>query len=118
MPKHVLLVEDDEDIREILSELLVATGYRVTAVTNGEEALRALRRELPDVVVLDLMMPVMDGWELRRRMLSDPELRDVPVIVMSGAADLHESASTLQVARVLEKPVPLDRILAAVRHAA
>ncbi|HVJ89679.1 MAG TPA: response regulator [Labilithrix sp.] len=112
--KHVLIVEDDADIREILAEMLTASGYRVTSVSNGLEALQALARDTPSVVVLDLMMPVMDGWELRQRMLADPALRDIPVIIMSGSANLAQSTMHLRPARVLRKPVPLNDVLDAV----
>jgi CheY-like chemotaxis protein len=112
----VLIVEDDEDIRELLAEMLQDHGYEVHQASNGAEALDELQKaEKPNVVLLDLMMPIMDGWEFRARMLRDPELVDIPVVVVSGAADLQESVRPLRAARVLTKPVKWPALLETVK---
>ena len=106
----VLIVEDDADLREMMAQLLSLEGYRSHTVANGLEALQYLERgDRPDVVLLDLMMPVMDGWEFRRRQLQDPDLADVPVIVLSAldpsrAVDVNGTA-------FLKKPLDFDRLL-------
>lgn len=115
MSSLVLVVEDDIEIRELLAEMLADAGYRVSVASNGAEALARLAEERPSLVILDLMMPVMDGWTLRARMLSDPSLADIPVIVVSGAADLPRATASLAAARVLAKPVRWPTLLAAVR---
>src|SRR4026209_1380362 len=81
----VLIVEDDQDLREMMAQLLTLEGYEAATVGNGREALEYLHgRPNPHVILLDLMMPVMDGWEFHRRMEADPTLALVPVIVLSA----------------------------------
>lgn len=112
----VLIIEDDDEIREILAEMLTDKGYPVITARNGVEGLTAMRSSLlPCVVLLDLMMPVMDGWALRREMLADPKLAQIPVVVVSGAADLESKASQLKAACVLTKPVKWPVLLDSVR---
>lgn len=83
---RVLVVEDDEDIRAELVEILTEEGYLVAAVVNGAEALEALAQgPLPCTVLLDLEMPVVDGWDVLRRMRGDARLRDVKVVVLSAS---------------------------------
>jgi CheY-like chemotaxis protein len=83
---RVLVVEDHDDSREMLEEFLAQEGFAVESATNGLKALeRLLHGPLPDVVLLDLMMPVMTGWDLMARMEQDATLRTVPVVVVSGA---------------------------------
>src|SRR5687768_16141835 len=87
---RVLVVEDHADSRELLAEFLEALGYEVDVAGHGLEALERLRgAPLPAVMVLDLMMPVMSGWELMRHVREDPALRSLPVVVVSGAGDAH-----------------------------
>jgi len=84
---RLLLVEDDEDIRESLTAALEERGYPVEVAENGLEALDKLRSGCrPAVILLDLMLPVMDGWAFRSELLQDPELAGIPVIVLSAAA--------------------------------
>jgi CheY-like chemotaxis protein len=113
---HLLLVEDDSEIRELLTEMLEGEGFSVALATNGVEALERLRRDRPCVVILDLMMPVMDGWQLRSRMLDDASLADIPVIVVSGAGDLVETSAALQAKDVFAKPVRWPILLDAIRR--
>src|SRR4026209_1348307 len=84
-PCPVLIVEDDEDLREMMAQLLTLEGFVAATVANGREALEYLQHaSKPDVILLDLMMPVMDGWEFRRRQQADPDLAPLPVIVLSA----------------------------------
>jgi CheY-like chemotaxis protein len=110
----VLIVEDDEDLRDMMAQMLAIEGFAATAVANGREALDYLRRAIkPHVILLDLMMPVMDGWEFRRRQQADPELAPVPVIVLS-ALDRSRAAPVDAIA-FLKKPLDFDRLLELVR---
>jgi CheY-like chemotaxis protein len=111
MAGGVLIVEDDEDIRADLAAILGLKGWPVEQAANGLEALEHMRRELPCVVLLDLMMPEMNGWELRAAMKNDVRLRDVPVVVVSGAGRLDESTAALDAAAVLPKPFELAQLL-------
>ncbi len=112
----VLVVDDDEDIRLTLRELLEDEKYDVWTAQNGQVALDLLRRaaHLPSLILLDLMMPVKDGFAFRTEQRADPKLAAVPVIVMSAAADLRAKSARLGVAHHLCKPVDLDTLLAAI----
>ena len=111
----VLIVEDDADLREMMSQLIALEGYRAHTVANGREALEYLRREhRPELILLDLMMPVMDGWEFRREQRKDPAIADVPVVVLS-ALDPSRGAD-IGAIEFLKKPLDFDRLLALVRQ--
>ena len=110
----VLIVEDDEDLREMMAQLLTIEGFKAATVANGREALDYLHANKPDVILLDLMMPVMDGWEFRRQQIADPDLAQVPVIVLSA---LDQSrAAIVDAAAFLKKPLDFDRLLRLVRQ--
>src|SRR5438067_1769607 len=84
-PCPVLIIEDDADLRDMMAQLLSLEGFQSVAVSNGREALDYLGQGvLPDVILLDLMMPVMDGWEFRRKQQADRALADIPVVVLSA----------------------------------
>jgi CheY-like chemotaxis protein len=110
----VLIVEDDDDLREMMAHMLTIEGFEAATVANGREALDYLQNaELPRVILLDLMMPVMDGWEFRRQQKADPDIAPVPVIVLS-ALD-QGRASTVDASAFLKKPLDFDRLLELVR---
>jgi CheY-like chemotaxis protein len=110
----VLIVEDDEDLREMMAQLLSLEGFRTATVANGREALEYLHdAEAPQVILLDLMMPVMDGWEFRRKQQADPSLAPVPVIVLSALDQAR--AAALDANAFLKKPLDFDRLLSLVR---
>jgi CheY-like chemotaxis protein len=116
-PTHcpVLVVEDDEGLREMMAQLLTLEGFQTATVANGQEALAYLHASSrPEVILLDLMMPVMDGWEFRRHQQADPALAGVPVIVLS-ALDQARTTSVEAVA-FLKKPLDFDRLLDLVRQ--
>jgi CheY-like chemotaxis protein len=112
----VMVVEDDYAIRETLRELLEEEGYRVTQASNGAEALARLRDSdgPPTLILLDLMMPVMDGWEFRDAIAGDPRLAEIPVIVISADHSLDKKVSAMRVQGWLAKPFELGQLLAAV----
>ncbi|MEW5850074.1 MAG: response regulator [Myxococcota bacterium] len=91
--KTILVVEDEYAIMDALAALLQDEGYRVLTAAHGKEALEVMSRDKPDVVLLDLMMPVMDGMTALQAIRADPQLRDVPVIVMSAASSRLNPAS-------------------------
>jgi signal transduction histidine kinase len=120
--RTLLVVEDDADIREALDGLLSMEGFRVTGCSNGREALEWLRESAkPDVILLDLMMPVMDGWQFRVAQKEDPELATIPVLALS--ADATAKAAAIDADAYLRKPVDyetlvdtIDRLLVAREH--
>ncbi len=106
----VLIVEDDEDVRDFMDVLLRASGYETMTAANGAIGLEMMRHRRPCVVLLDLMMPVMDGWTFRARQLADPELAPVPVICVTAAIDPREVRSRLHIP-CLAKPIDFNRLL-------
>jgi two-component system response regulator CpxR len=112
----VLIVEDDADIRELLSSVLALEGYPVVTAADGAEGLEQLRAAHPALVLLDLMMPSMDGWEFRRLQMMDPTLAEVPTVILSGDGRLEAKAASLGTA-FLRKPVDLDELLSVVAKA-
>ena len=84
--KEILVVEDQEDNRRILRDLLTSAGYEIIQAENGEEALAAAARERPDLILMDIQLPVLDGYEATRRIKADPALRAIPVIVVTSYA--------------------------------
>ena len=87
MKRRVLVVDDDELILQILTTILDMEDFEVRTVETGEDALAAVEEELPDVVVLDVMMPGMDGLEVCTRLRAEPETKDVPVILLTARGD-------------------------------
>jgi two-component system chemotaxis response regulator CheY len=115
MGSRILVVEDDVGIREAVAECLASDGHVVSAVTNGAEALAWLQREAPpDLALVDLVMPVMDGAELLDRLQGDPALRSIPVVLMTAAMQMAR-APRHGVAALLTKPFELDALLAVVQ---
>ncbi len=86
MSKHILVVEDQEDNRQILRDLLGNSGYEMSEAGNGEEALAAVARRRPDLILMDIQLPVMDGYEATRRIKADPSFKAIPVIVVTSYA--------------------------------
>ena len=113
--KKVLLVEDDLEIRDILQDLLEAEGYDVIPASHGRQALEFLSGTptdaLPDLVVLDMMMPLVDGSQVLASMKSDPKLSPIPVVVMSAVARERPAGA----AAFLRKPIPLQKLFDTIR---
>ncbi|MDB4970073.1 MAG: chemotaxis protein CheY [Myxococcales bacterium] len=109
----VLIVEDDEDIRTDLAAILRVKGFAVEEVANGKEAMARLESgPAPCLLVLDLMMPVMNGWELRTAMRANGTLSEIPVVVVSGAGRIDpQEVDALEAAAVLVKPFELSQLL-------
>jgi CheY-like chemotaxis protein len=107
---RVLVVDDDAGLREALLDVLSAEGHEVRTAENGCEALAHLAVDRPDVILLDLMMPVMSGYELRAQQLADSTLATIPVVVMT-AGPLDGRARALGARACFEKPVSLEALL-------
>jgi CheY-like chemotaxis protein len=118
MAGKVLIVEDDGDLREALSQILQDEGYGVDEAMHGLQALDRLRdgSGLPCVILLDLTMPIMNGWQFRSEQKEDPDLRRIPVVVLSAGADLAEEVSALGVQEYLRKPVQLSHLLQTIQR--
>src|SRR6476620_2015468 len=115
----ILIVDDDNDVRSALSEMLEEEGFAVEGAQNGREALARLRGGTvhPAVILLDLMMPGMDGWDFRSEQMRDPQLAAVPVVVVSASGFSHESIRTqLRPAAYVEKPIERSALLDVLRE--
>jgi CheY-like chemotaxis protein len=108
----ILVVDDDPDIRDSLTEILGDEGYRVSGVGNGREALEYLRAETrPSLILLDMMMPEMDGWRFRLEQQKSPDLAHIPVVILSAHGNVREAALALGAADYLRKPLRIESLL-------
>ena len=105
-----LVVEDDEDLRNSVVSLLVEAGFEAIGARNGQDALAALRVVVPRVIILDMLMPVMNGWDFRKRVESDPNLSQIPLLITTWLRHTPLPQSV-----VLTKPLQLEALLEAVR---
>lgn len=112
---RVLVVEDNDDLRSLLGDVLEDAGFEVMAVSNGAEALEAARGWAPAAIVLDLMMPVMDGAAFLRERRLLPSLASVPVLVLTAHPYHHRVLDGLGPTAVLRKPYDLDELISAVQ---
>jgi CheY-like chemotaxis protein len=113
----VLVVEDDPSIREVITDVLEDKGFRVLPAANGSDALRQLDSVRPDVVVLDLLMPVMHGWAFMESYLEKTGGSPIPIVVVSVNPALPRSYNRLGVTSVVSKPFNVDRLAQAVEQA-
>jgi CheY-like chemotaxis protein len=115
----VLVVEDDPALRRLTASLLAAYGYHVIVAGHGKDAIHRLREQCPDLILLDLNMPVMNGWQFRseQRFLADRKRAAVPVLLMTGEDDAASQAAKLRAVGVIKKPFDPDDLLDAVSAA-
>jgi len=112
----ILLIEDDPDVSDALSEVLRDERYGVVVVKNGFEGLEYLRsHEPPSIILLDLMMPVMDGYQFRAQQRREPAMADIPIIVIS-AGTMGQQVEGMAATAVLKKPLNLDVLLTAIQQ--
>ncbi|MEP6894458.1 MAG: response regulator, partial [Chloroflexota bacterium] len=111
---YLLIVEDDPDIRKLLDTTLTFKGYRVVTAPNGRDALDVMQKELPSIVIADIMMPHLDGFGLIHRLRINPETRNIPVIFITAtyvAPEDKEFALNIGATRFIQKPVDLEMFL-------
>jgi two-component system response regulator MprA len=107
---RVLLIEDDRDFSDNLEFMIGRGGHEVVCARNGKAALDHLHDSKFDIILLDLMMPDMDGWSFRLEVMRDPELAAIPIVIVSGVANLESEWKKLHVVDYIAKPVDLDRL--------
>jgi CheY-like chemotaxis protein len=114
----VLLVDDDRDVRDTIEQILTDEGFSVSTATDGEDALARLAGTggLPRLILLDLMMPVMDGREFLARVHRDSRLAQIPIVIISSGRDGQRESAALGTAGYLAKPIELDHLLSNVRR--
>ena len=108
----ILIVDDSDDIREIVRDFLEGEGFEVSDARDGAAGLRALEGDLPCALILDLMMPVMDGWQVLERLRADPRTASLPVLVITAATERHLPAGV----PVLRKPFTASRLLSEIER--
>jgi two-component system response regulator VicR len=117
--KKVVCIEDEPEIIDLIRLILGRKGFDLTGATGGQEGLDAIRKIKPDLVLLDLMMPDMDGWEVYQQMKADAELKDIPVIVVTAKAQSIDKILGLHIAKVddyVTKPFGPQELLQSVER--
>jgi len=115
--KRVVCIEDEPEMIDLVRLILGRKGFHVIGANGGIEGIEAVRRERPDLVLLDLMMPDMDGWEVYQQMKADPELRAIPVVVVTAKAQSIDKVLGLHIAKVddyITKPFGPQELLESV----
>ena len=115
--KHILCIEDEPEMIDLIRLILGRRGFKVSGAAGGKAGLQAVRDELPDLVLLDLMMPDMDGWEVYQQMKSDESTRHIPVIVVTARAQSIDKVLGLHIAKVddyIAKPFSPQELLTSV----
>jgi CheY-like chemotaxis protein len=108
MPKHVLVVEDNPYSLELISELVQADGHRVTAVTSGDEALSRARADHPDLILMDIQLPGIDGLSVTRALKADPETMKIPIVGVSAHVLREDVKRAFEAGCIAYLPKPLD----------
>ena len=118
MPYKILVVEDDQPILELMDLLIRKLGYEPVLIANGLEALEEAKRDPPSLILLDIMMMPINGWEFYEKLRMDPAMKEIPVIIFSASPSVEEKMAQIQDSRlgVLRKPVSLLEIKAAIER--
>jgi two-component system, cell cycle response regulator DivK len=118
MSKRILVVEDQEDDRQIIRDVLAGTNYEITEAEDGEHALAAVAKERPDLILMEIQLPSMDGYEAMRRIRTDPALLAIPIIAVSSYAPSEEQqkARAAGCNDFVPKPYSPRQLLAKIRH--
>ena len=117
--RRILCIEDEAEMIELTRLVLEREGFEVIGAVGGAKGLESLKAQKPDLVLLDLMMPDMDGWEVYRQMKADKELADIPVIVVTARAQSIDKVLGLQVAKVsdyITKPFGPKELIESIRR--
>jgi two-component system cell cycle response regulator DivK len=116
MTKRILVVEDQMDARQIVRDLLTANDYTMTEAENGEKALAAVAKDRPDLILMDIQLPVMDGYEATRRIKADPALSTIPIIAVTSYSLSEEDARAAGCDDFVRKPYSPRQLLAKIRQ--
>ena len=118
MGKRILVVEDEEDNRRIMRDLLSASGYQTIEATTGDEGLATAQREVPDLILMDIQLRGLDGYEVTRRIKADPALRHIPIIAVTSYALSGDDQKAFAVGcdGYVTKPFSPKQLLAKIRE--
>jgi len=119
MPKRILLIDDEKDLVDTLTFRLKANGFEVLAAFDGSSGVEKAKKEIPDLIILDLMMPVMDGLEAARRLKEDNATAAIPIIVLTAAVtpDLGKRVAGVQAKACITKPFEPEDLIAQIKKA-
>jgi DNA-binding response OmpR family regulator len=111
--RKILVVDDEESVRHVVTFALERAGYEVDAAVNGDECLDKVYSFRPDLVLLDLMMPLVDGWEVLQLLRSNPETENIPVVLLTAKGEIHDIMFALQqgAADYITKPFGKEELL-------
>jgi two-component system cell cycle response regulator DivK len=115
MSKRILVVEDQADSRQIIRDMLAATDFEITEVENGEQALAAIGKQRPDLILMEIQLPIMDGYEATRRIKTDPALRSIPIIAVTSYVE-EQKALAAGCDEYVPEPYSPRQLLAKIRH--
>src|SRR5215470_9290614 len=113
MPKHIIVVDDDKEVREIVTFALNCNGFEVAAASNGQQLHHLLASQMPDLIILDVMMPGQNGYQLFHSLRNNPDTQQIPIIIMTAHAEnIYERISAdLGAEKHVTKPFhPLDLV--------
>jgi DNA-binding response OmpR family regulator len=115
--EKILIIEDDEDIQELVTNTLVKNGYQVTSSLDGEEYVRLIKSELPDLIILDLMLPKLDGFDVCRNLKRDPDTRDIPIIMLTCKGEYEDISTGFEIGadEYITKPFSPKLLLARIK---
>jgi len=118
MTKRILVVEDQPDNRQIIRDMLAATDYEIIEAEDGEQALAAIAKQRPDLILMDIQLPIMDGYTATRRIKADPALRSIPIIAVTSYALSGEDKKAREAGcdDYIPKPYSPRELLAKVRQ--
>jgi two-component system cell cycle response regulator DivK len=118
MTRRILVVEDQEDNRRIIRDLLTSIGYELIEATDGEAGVRLAETERPDLILMDIQLPVLDGHEATRRIKQDPKLRHIPIIVVTSYALSGDDAKAMAAGAdaYVAKPFSPRQLLSKIRE--
>ena len=118
MSKHILVVEDQPDSRQIIRDMLAGTDYEITEAENGEEALTVIAKQRPDLILMDIQLPIMDGYTATNQIKANPALRSIPIIAVTSyaLASEEEKARAAGCDDYVTKPFSPRQLLAKIRQ--
>jgi CheY-like chemotaxis protein len=118
MVRKILVVEDDEPILDLMDLLIRRLGYEPVLISNGPDALEAARRDPPALILLDIMMTPINGWEFLEKLRAEPAFREIPVIIFSASPSVEEKMAKINdpLLGVLHKPVSLTELKAGIER--
>ena len=100
MPKTILIIEDDKFLRELIAQKLIKEGFEISEAVDGEEGIKKIKEEKPDLVLLDLILPGIDGFEVLSRMREESTLSSIPVIILSNLGQKEDVEKGLKLGAV------------------